>query len=124
LASVGIARTTPTAPRVRAALQVSDLERIALMLHHYRQDLPAGLKRDRSHAQQVGRFLEDWPRGFQACMQELQNSACGSDTLDAESVLTQMDEFTRMGTRWLRMEAPTQLRDAFWQWLAGVGDAE
>jgi hypothetical protein len=22
------------------------------------------------------------------------------------------------------MEAPTQLRDAFWQWLAGVGDAE
>lgn len=124
LAAVGIAHTPQIAPRVPAALQVSDLERIALMLHHYRQDLPAGLKRDQSHAQQVGRFLEDWPRGFRACMEELQDSACGSHTLDTESALARLDEFTRMGTRWLRMEAPARLRDAFWQWLAGVGDAE
>jgi len=124
LAAVGIAQTTTITPRVAAALQVGDLERIALMLNHYRQDLPAGLGRDQSHAHQVGRFLEDLPRGFQACMHDLQNSACGSDTLDTESVLAQMDEFSRRGTQWLRMEAPTPLRDAFWQWLAGVGDAE
>lgn len=124
LASVGIAHTTPIVERLPAGLRLSDLERIALMLHHYRQDLPAGFKRDQSHAHQVGRFLENWPRGFQSCLQELQASAGGSDTLDAESVLGQLDEFTRMGTRWLRMEAPTPLRDGFWQWLAGVGDAE
>ena len=124
LAAVGIAHITTMTPRAAAALQVSDLERVALMLNHYRQDLPAGLGRDRSHAHQVGRLLEDWPRGFQSCLRELQDAACGSDTLDAESVLAQMDEFTRMGTRWLRMEAPAPLRDGFWQWLAGVGDAE